>query len=107
LWVLLGIGLCHLLFVWSGDILAFYALVGLLLVRLRNMPDQALWRWVVLLLVLPVPLWAVFWLSGGLECSRTRHAGHSILRRGLGLIQGDGRQDVLPDGGQYGVGLCA
>jgi uncharacterized protein len=65
LWVLLGIGLCHLLFVWSGDILAFYALVGLLLVRLRNLSDRALWRWVVVLLVLPVPLWAVFWLSGG------------------------------------------
>lgn len=65
LWVLLGIGLVHLFFLWSGDILAFYALVGLLLVRLRHLSDRALWRWVVVLLVLPVPLWAIFWLSGG------------------------------------------
>jgi uncharacterized protein len=63
--VLLGIGLVHLLLVWPGDILAFYALVGLLLVRLRHLPDRALLRWAVVLLVLPVPLWAVFWLGGG------------------------------------------
>ena len=67
LWVLLGIGLVHLLFVWNGDILAFYALVGLLLVRLRHLSDRALGRWVVMLLVLPVPLWALFWLGGGWE----------------------------------------
>ena len=42
LWVLLGIGLVHLFFLWSGDILAFYALVGLLLVRLRHLSDRAL-----------------------------------------------------------------
>lgn len=65
LWVLFGIGLAHLLLVWNGDILAFYALVGLLLVRLRTISDRALLRWVVVLLLLPVPLWAVFWLGGG------------------------------------------
>ncbi|MBD2722541.1 DUF418 domain-containing protein [Hymenobacter armeniacus] len=65
LWVLLGIGLMHLLFVWPGDILAFYALVGLLLVRLRHLPDRAIGRWAAGLLLLPVPLWAVFWLGGG------------------------------------------
>lgn len=65
LWVLLGIGLVHLLFIWPGDILAFYALVGLLLVRLRHTSDRAIGRWAVVLLLLPVPLWAIFWLGGG------------------------------------------
>ncbi|WP_201978670.1 DUF418 domain-containing protein [Hymenobacter rubidus] len=65
LWVLLGIGLVHLLFIWPGDILAFYALVGLLLVRLRHLSDRAIGRWAVVLLLVPVPLWAVFWLGGG------------------------------------------
>ena len=65
LWGLLGIGMVHLLFIWPGDILAFYALVGLLLLRLRNLSDQALLRWAVVLLLLPVPMWAVFWLGGG------------------------------------------
>jgi len=65
LWVLLLIGLAHLLLLWPGDILAFYALVGLLLVRLRSLSDRAIFRWVVVLLILPVVLWAVFWLGGG------------------------------------------
>ncbi|SFQ00891.1 DUF418 domain-containing protein [Hymenobacter arizonensis] len=65
LWVLLGIGVAHLLLIWSGDILAFYALTGLLLVRLRGISDKALLRWAAALLLLPVPLWAIFWLAGG------------------------------------------
>jgi uncharacterized protein len=65
LWVLLGIGLAHLLLFWPGDILAFYALVGLLLVRLRHLSDQAIFRWAVGLLVVPVLMWTVFWLGGG------------------------------------------
>jgi uncharacterized protein len=91
LWVLLGIGLAHLFFLWSGDILAFYALVGLLLVRLRNLSDRALWRWVVILLVLPVPLWAVFWLGGGwkapvpLTLGLPFYAVAQFLAKSLGL----------------------
>ena len=69
LWVLLGIGLAHLLFIWPGDILAFYALVGWLLVRLRHLPDRAIFRWVGALLLLPVALWAVFWLGGGWQAA--------------------------------------
>ncbi|MDO7847543.1 DUF418 domain-containing protein [Hymenobacter sp. M29] len=69
LWVLLGIGLAHSLLIWSGDILAFYALAGLLLVRLRGISDRALLRWVVVLLLLPIPLWAIFWLGGGWKAS--------------------------------------
>jgi uncharacterized protein len=65
LWVLLGFGLAHLLLLWPGDILAFYALGGLLLVRLRKLPDRSIFRWAVVLLVLPVPMWAIFWLGGG------------------------------------------
>ncbi len=65
LWVLLGIGLFHLIVIWPGDILMFYALVGLLLIRLRRLPNRALLRWAAVLLLLPVPLWAVFWLGGG------------------------------------------
>lgn len=69
LWALLGIGLLHLLLVWPGDILAFYALVGMLLLCLRHLSDQVIFRWVVALLLLPVPLWMVFWLGGGWQAS--------------------------------------
>ena len=69
LWVLLGIGLAHLLLLWSGDILAFYTLVGLLLVRLRRLSNRAIFRWVVVLLLIPVPMWVVFWLGGGWQAA--------------------------------------
>ena len=67
LWVLLGIGLVHLLTIWLGDILAFYALVGFLLVRLRHLSDRAIFRWAVGLLLVPVLGWGVYWLGGGMH----------------------------------------
>lgn len=40
--ILLGIGLVHLMLIWDGDILTFYALVGLLLPYFRNWSGRAL-----------------------------------------------------------------
>ena len=42
LWVLLGIGLAHLLLIWIGDILFTYALLGFVLVLFRNKKDNVL-----------------------------------------------------------------
>ena len=53
LWILAAIGFVHLL-AWFGDILLFYALMGLVLVRLRDVDDRRLLRWVVILLALPI-----------------------------------------------------
>jgi uncharacterized protein len=53
LWILAGIGFVHLL-VWFGDILLLYALLGMVLVRLRGLDDRRLLRWVVILLALPI-----------------------------------------------------
>ncbi len=52
--VLMGIGLAHLLLLWMGDILLFYALMGLVLVRLRHLDDRRVVRWAAILLALPV-----------------------------------------------------
>ncbi len=62
--VLLGIGLVHLVFVYTGDILALYALVGLLLVPLRRLPDRALLVSAAALLLVPVATYALYWLAG-------------------------------------------
>ena len=51
--VLAVIGFAHIL-IWMGDILFFYALMGMILVRLRGMDDRRLLRWVVILLALPI-----------------------------------------------------
>lgn len=57
--VLFVIGLVHLLFLWSGDILALYALMGMLLPLFRRCSNRLLLAWAALLLLLPVGVDAV------------------------------------------------
>lgn len=52
--VLLGIGLVHMLYVWSGDILMLYGLMGLLLPTLHRVPARV--RAVVCVGLLVVPM---------------------------------------------------
>ena len=52
--LLLLIGSLHLMFIWSGDILMLYALLGMLLPLFRRMSDKGLLRWAAFFLCLPV-----------------------------------------------------
>ncbi len=52
--VLVAIGFFHLMFIWSGDILMLYALLGLLLPCFRRVSDRGLLTWGTALLVVPV-----------------------------------------------------
>lgn len=52
--VLTLIGLFHLFFIWAGDILLLYAILGFALTLFRNMPDKKLLIWSVVLLAFPV-----------------------------------------------------
>ena len=52
--ILTLIGFLHLMFIWSGDILMLYALLGLFLPRFRNASDRALLTWAGALLFLPI-----------------------------------------------------
>lgn len=52
--VLLCIGLFHGLFLWAGDILVGYALIGFLLPLFRNHEPKKLLRWAVICLSIPV-----------------------------------------------------
>lgn len=52
--ILAIIGACHLMFVWSGDILLLYALMGMLLPLFSGLTDRRLLAWAGGLLVLPV-----------------------------------------------------
>ena len=54
MFVLLLIGFLHLMFLWSGDILMLYALLGMLLPLFRNASNRALLRWTFALLAIPV-----------------------------------------------------
>ena len=54
--ILLAFGLTHMVFIWNGDILTLYALLGMLLPLFMNLSDRALIRWIVCLLVVPIPM---------------------------------------------------
>jgi uncharacterized protein len=63
--VLLAIGFVHLTFIWEGDILALYALVGFALIPLRRLSQRALIATAVVLLILPVVEQALIVASHG------------------------------------------
>ena len=54
--ILVAIGFCHLMFIWSGDILLLYAVGGLLLPLFIKLRDKALVLVATLLILLPVGL---------------------------------------------------
>ena len=58
------IGFCHLMFIWSGDILLLYACGGLLLPLFIRLKDKALLAVAVVLIVLPVGLDALTEYAG-------------------------------------------
>mgnify|MGYP000140492511 FL=1 len=59
--VLATIGFLHLMFIWSGDILLLYALLGMLLPLFRHVSDRVLLGTSAVLLLLPIP---IDWLAG-------------------------------------------
>jgi len=60
---LLLIGGFHLVFVWPGDILTLYALLGLVLILFRNFNNKRLLRWAAVLLLLPVLHWCAMYFT--------------------------------------------
>ncbi|MEO6237426.1 MAG: DUF418 domain-containing protein, partial [Vicinamibacterales bacterium] len=56
---LLLIGLVHSLFIWFGDILTTYAVLGFALILFVRRDDRAVLRWSAIMLLLPIALYAV------------------------------------------------
>ena len=54
--VLLGIGVCHALLLWFGDILTLYALVGFLLLLFRKRHDRTIRIWAAIVYCVPLLL---------------------------------------------------
>ena len=52
--ILAFIGVVHLLFIWSGDILLLYALLGMILPLFRKLSDRSLLTFAAVLLFIPV-----------------------------------------------------
>lgn len=75
--ILLFFGLVHGLLIWVGDILVYYALLGVVLILFRNTGPKWLLRWVFIFLLLPF----LFTLLGTLstEMVRMTSEGAAIL----------------------------
>ncbi|WP_417889028.1 DUF418 domain-containing protein [Xanthomarina gelatinilytica] len=56
---LLMFGLVHLVFIWLGDILTLYALLGFVLVWIVNCTNKQLINWAILLILFPIANWFV------------------------------------------------
>ena len=64
--VLLGFGLVHFYFIWWGDVLALYAVSGMLLYFFRNLSPRALMGWAVSLIALSLIYFAAIDATGAL-----------------------------------------
>jgi uncharacterized protein len=55
--MLMLIGLAHMLLLWMGDILLFYAVMATVLLRMRNLDDRRILRWAAIFVLTPVVLY--------------------------------------------------
>ena len=62
--ILVAIGACHLMFIWSGDILLLYAIGGLLLPLFLRLKDKLLLMLAACLILIPVGLDALTEYAG-------------------------------------------
>lgn len=58
---MLSIGLAHAIFLWFGDIISLYAVVGLVLLLFRRSTDKTVLIWSIRLLLLPIAV-LTLWL---------------------------------------------
>ena len=56
-------GALHAVFLWAGDILSVYALMGFILLLFRRKPDRSLLKWSLALLIIPVIWYIVLWAA--------------------------------------------
>ncbi|MDQ6633865.1 MAG: DUF418 domain-containing protein [Gemmatimonadota bacterium] len=76
--ILLGIGAIHAFFIWAGDILMLYALLGFTMPWFARRPDRALVRWSVILLAVPTTLYLVAltaWTLSGVGAAQPSSGG--------------------------------
>lgn len=79
--VLLLIGIVHAFFVWPGDILIFYALLGCVLLLFRRRQDRTLKVWMLVCLLIPVVVMSA--AAGLLALGRSVPEGAAEIERAL------------------------
>lgn len=110
--VLLTIGIAHLVFLWYGDILTVYAMLGFVLLLFRNRADRTLLIWAGIFIVgVPLLVGGIPWLlsASGVELSQPGIA--ELVQRNaatLGRLQhgsyGDIVRENLHQAGRFYLG---
>ena len=77
---LLLIGLAHSTFIWFGDILATYAVLGFALIPFVRRDDRAVLRWAAIMLLAPIALYALL-IGLAVSARRRRHRPTPGCRR--------------------------
>lgn len=87
--VLLIFGILHVVLLWPGDILVFYALFGFLLPAFRKVSDKGLMKWAVWLMIIPTLVTALFVLLMKLMMSipEAAQAMEANMEGGAGVMQ--------------------
>ncbi|HAJ99323.1 MAG TPA: hypothetical protein DCM62_04795 [Bacteroidales bacterium] len=57
--VLLLFGIAHVVLLWSGDVLVYYALLGFVMIAFRRVSDRGLFKWAAWLIFIPILLTAL------------------------------------------------
>jgi uncharacterized protein len=76
--ILLAIGAIHAVFIWAGDILMLYALLGFTMPWFARKSDRSLVRWAVILLAIPTALYMAAltaWMLSGAGAAQTSGGG--------------------------------
>lgn len=55
-------GIAHIVFLWAGDILLWYAILGFMLLLFRKVSDRGLLKWAIWLVLIPTLLISIFTL---------------------------------------------
>lgn len=98
--ILFAFGLLHIILLWKGDILALYALMGFVLLALRDVDDRTLLRWAVLLTLAPI-LWRLAMLWTDFEPRRPLHDVARAIYAYYGVGGANGLTPIISTGPDY------
>ncbi|RDC66233.1 DUF418 domain-containing protein [Adhaeribacter pallidiroseus] len=93
--ILLFLGLCHAIFLYPGDILTVYALLGFVLLLFRNFSNINLLRVAFILLLLPLVQYAIIWAVHLAHPPVPKPAGPRMLDQMIRMFRTGSYLDII------------